>query len=580
MRKTRRPSPFKMTPEEQTDNYAKIKIPEKWGLISSLSYIYQLAENSELSELFWQTARPALDHLKKQLGFSDMQNVILAIIIEEGEAMTWHSLGATLGLTRLQMMTYSDEIDELVEKGWLLRCRVSEISGNRKAFRLVYGVIEAIRHEKPYKPRDLSNLTLKEFMEVLTSHVDRFVGDRSSELEDELDWFIRLLASNSGLEIVKLVNKIDNIYAKVLFLISLANYSLFADSDREGVGMSMIDRVFPDEMESDFLRSRLIDETHPLITQKYLDYGNAEGMVDNQVYRVHRHVKETVLSDFEPSRLRCLKGKTQDRFLHKHDDIKPKELFYNTAEENQVERLTSLLQPENFSGVQSRLKEKGLRQGFACLFYGSPGTGKTETVLQLARLTGRDIMKVEVAGLLDKWVGESEKNIKSIFKRYRQLCHNCDLQPILFFNEADAIFGTRMEKTSQSVDKMYNAIQNIILQEMEDLDGILIATTNLTGSFDPAFERRFLFKIEFNKPGLDVKTRIWQSMLGSGITSKEASVLAANYDFSGGQIENIVRKQSVDYILEGRQASLETLREYCEQEQINRHSRAAIGFRQ
>ena len=190
-------------------------------------------------------------------------------------------------------------------------------------------------------------------------------------------------------------------------------------------------------------------------------------------------------------------------------------MFYNPFEEDQIAQLTSLLSPENLSGIQHRLEEEGMRKGVACLFYGAPGTGKTETVLQIARRTGRNIMQIDIAGLRDKYVGESEKNIKSIFTRYKRLCKNSDILPILFFNEADGILTKRTSLTSSnpSIEKMENAIQNIILQEMENLEGILIATTNLTCNLDTAFERRFLFKIEFKKPETEVKAKIWKSML-------------------------------------------------------------------
>ena len=220
-----------------------------------------------------------------------------------------------------------------------------------------------------------------------------------------------------------------------------------------------------------------------------------------------------------------------------------------------------------------------MRKGFACLFYGAPGTGKTETVLQIARQTGRDLMQVDIAGLRDKYVGESEKNIKQVFARYRKLCKNSEVMPILFFNEADAVINKRTENVEHSVDKMDNAMQNIILQEIEDLDGILIATTNLTSNLDKAFERRFLYKVEFHKPDTDVKTKIWRSML-KDISDDDALQLATHFDFSGGQIENIARKRTVDYILSGKRASLDDLESYCRAELLdNKNQRSHIaGF--
>ena len=206
-----------------------------------------------------------------------------------------------------------------------------------------------------------------------------------------------------------------------------------------------------------------------------------------------------------------------------------------------------------------------MRTGFSCIFYGSPGTGKTETVYQIARQTGRAIVPVNVSEIKSCWVGESEKMIQGVFNKYRALVEDSEVAPILLFNEADAIFGIRREAATDAVDKMENSIQNIILQEMEKLDGILIATTNLTQNLDKAFERRFLYKIKFNKPSVEAKGKIWKSLLPS-LTEQEAGILASNYDFSGGQIENVSRKKVIQTIIDGREPDFDEVRSYCSEE--------------
>ena len=167
--------------------------------------------------------------------------------------------------------------------------------------------------------------------------------------------------------------------------------------------------------------------------------------------------------------------------------------------------------------------------------------------------------------------------VKQIFKTYRSLVRESEVAPILLFNEADAIFGRRLVEESGS-EKLNNTLQNIILQEMEDLEGILIATTNMTESFDPAFERRFLYKVLFKKPTTVVKAKIWKSMVDD-ITDSDAESLAAEYSFTGGQIENITRKLDVDYILYGTSPDLEKIHFLCKSEGIRKeNNRKAIGF--
>jgi SpoVK/Ycf46/Vps4 family AAA+-type ATPase len=221
--------------------------------------------------------------------------------------------------------------------------------------------------------------------------------------------------------------------------------------------------------------------------------------------------------------------------------------------------------------------------GFACLFFGPPGTGKTETAYQLARQTKRDVLLVDISDTKSKWFGESEKQIKQLFNRYTLLVKNATERgttiPILLFNEADAVIGKRQTLNSErsGVGQTENAIQNIILQEIENLSGILIATTNLTQNMDKAFERRFLYKIEFEKPNMASRESIWKSIIPS-LSEYDIHELASAYDFSGGQIENIARKRTVETIIAGSEPSLNTLLAWCKDEMLDGKESKKIGF--
>ena len=187
-------------------------------------------------------------------------------------------------------------------------------------------------------------------------------------------------------------------------------------------------------------------------------------------------------------------------------------------------------------------------------------------------------MVVDVPRIKSKWVGESEKNIKEVFERYRLAVQRSALAPILLFNEADGILGIRQEGAQRAVDKMENSIQNIILQEMENLDGILIATTNLTQNLDPAFERRFLYKICFERPDASVREKIWHTMLPA-LSEDQCASLASAYDLSGGQMENVARKFSINAILYGSEKSpMDILHAYCNAERLDNQTHRRIGF--
>ena len=311
---------------------------------------------------------------------------------------------------------------------------------------------------------------------------------------------------------------------------------------------------------------------HKLMRKKLIEHRCDDGIADTSRYKLTEEAKRTLLAEMK---LNATEEKLSD--VIKARDLTEKKRFYVEENQRQVDELLSFLMPEKYNEIHERMQQTGFRTGFACLFHGGPGTGKTETAYQLARLTGRDIMVVDVPQIKSKWVGDSEKNIKALFDRYREQVKRAKLTPILLFNEADAIIGIRKQGAQNAVDKMENSIQNIILQEMEQLDGIMIATTNLTENLDTAFERRFLYKIKFEKPTVEARQHIWQAMIPS-LSADAASQLATRYDFSGGQIENIARHHAIDSILHGDEAdNLQSLITHCDQERLEKKVRR-IGF--
>lgn len=555
------------------------KEPKTWTIITALDRVLDLSRKSGLSDEFWETCKVPLDFLKKELGLSDIQIVILSILIEAGHPLSWRKLGNYLSCSRLSIMVYSEEIEELVKKRWLVHRISYEADGRYEGFALEYGVITALRHNKTFIPDKIDELNEQQLIDKVSNRISKNMNDDMVAFNDDEEWMIQVVSANPNLPLCREILSLNNLHEQSLFLMIAVDYGQWADSEEEGLTFSTIDHLYPRDFECDHLRRKLMDGTHNLIKKGYIEHKCEDGIANTKRYVLTQSTKNNLLGEYNPTRTMCSRSRKNNRFLKSYTQIKEKSLFYNATEQEQIERLTQLLKDDNLSVVQQRLKEQGMRKGFACLFYGAPGTGKTETVLQIARQTGRDIMQVDIAGLRDKWVGESEKNIKAIFNNYRELCKHSETMPILFFNEADAIINKRTENIQHSVDKMDNAMQNIILQEIEDLDGILIATTNLTKNLDRAFERRFLFKVEFHKPENEVKTQIWRSMLRN-ISEEDARCLAARFDFSGGQIENIARKRTIDYILSGKYASLEDIEIYCRAELLDNPScrKPVVGF--
>ncbi len=556
--------------------------PKGWTIITALNEVVTKVKGSKLSDRFWEMVQSPINYLTKELNLTKMQCVIIALLIESDEQMTWHDMGIRIGLTRLNMLSYQDEMDDLVVKEWVQK----ETSRHYKGMQTYYGISEdvenALSHNKPFIPEKLDGYGLQELIEKLESHVYKYLNGARAPFSELQRWIIRLCKCNTDIPLCNAVlNSCDDELIQTLIMLNVYDYARFADSDGEGITLSFIDRYFPDGFEVDCMVNSLRQGTHCLITGEVFEHSCQDGIANNTRFVLTRRFKETYLAGYVPSRAECCNNFMPTKELRSHSHIKTKHMFYNPDDQNQIERLTGLLQQDNLAGIQKRLEDEGMRKGFACLFYGAPGTGKTETVLQIARQTGRDILQIDIAGMRDKFVGESEKNIKAVFTRYRLLCRQKEVMPILFFNEADAIFGKRTTfgGNNPSVEKMDNAMQNIILQEIENLEGILIATTNLTCNLDDAFDRRFLFKVEFHKPDVDVKTKLWTSMLGDDISEADAFRLAKCYDFSGGQIENIARQSTIEFILSGKKAGFDEINEFCKHELLTKKKdRSPIGF--
>ena len=266
--------------------------------------------------------------------------------------------------------------------------------------------------------------------------------------------------------------------------------------------------------------------------------------------------------------------------LIKHDSIKPVEMYYNESNKHEIIGLADLLAEARYNQVRERLDKAGMRRGFTIALHGTPGTGKTETVKQLARETGRDILQVDISQIRGMYVGDNERNMRQVFKEYAEHLKASQIHPILLFNEADSLLGARLESGSlRSADKGENAMQNILLQELEDFEGILIATTNLPSNFDKAFERRFLYKLKLDNPTAEVRAKIWTNKI-EGLDHDSALRLADKYNFSGGQIENIARKALINQVLGCTEAlSYESLSEMCQSEVFAKTvGRKSVGF--
>ncbi len=175
-------------------------------------------------------------------------------------------------------------------------------------------------------------------------------------------------------------------------------------------------------------------------------------------------------------------------------------------------------------------------KGLSALFSGSPGTGKTMAAEVIAHDLQVDLYKVDLSGVVSKYIGETEKNLSRIFQEAETS------NAILFFDEADALFGKRTE-VSDAHDRYANIETSYLLQKMEDYEGIVILATNLRENMDEAFTRRLRFIVEFPFPDEASRRLIWKTHFPPEAPLSEAidyELLARKFQIAGGNIKNIV----------------------------------------
>lgn len=542
----------------------------------------------EFNDILLKEKHYELSVIANAYGISITQAALLALLIEmcKGNDVNRKSLTDQFKIKYVSFLSYEKDLKELQQLKLISKCRWGNLKVSSE-------VLDALSSGKAYRKPATTGLSTSKILSRMTR---LFNGLRSDEgdLKMVLSEIDDMFLSNPKTSLARVANeygiiKTDDVYEpdkfnedvldfadsmkkeeRMLFYALLYRYHDLSDDD---CGWWDFKNYFDDD-DMDDLKDHYKDENLELQKKEVIDYSNVDGMVVKDRFHLTDDIKEKLLAD-----VGGLHERTPLAGMVLNNSIVKKELFYDTAAQRQVNSMEQLLSEERFNTVKSSLKSNGLRSGFTCLFYGAPGTGKTETVYQLARKTGRDIIMADVTKLKSCWVGESEKNVKSLFSKYRRCVRESKVTPILLFNEADAIFGIRKEGADGAVDKMENSIQNIILQEMEGLDGILIATTNLTQNLDKAFERRFLYKVKFDVPSVEVKSKIWLSMMPN-LDERQAIELSSKFNFSGGQIENISRKKMVQSIITGREPNFEEIISFCKEEIIDGtdKSRNRIGF--
>ncbi len=415
--------------------------------------------------------------------------------------------------------------------------------------------------------------------------IDR-VQNKLKHLEKQIQERVNETSQNLVLDKFFKQKKMSN-YEQVIFIALLREEYSSSDASLREMN-ALIDLISLDEYERIKNRS-LLEEGSNLLSNGIIDYEemlNPFGGISRAFYIVDE-VLQSIIHPNKSKKVTRLKlgalVDEQDIFELIDSNTSLEDVVLSSKTQETLENLMRQVDKK----VVSRLVEWGIKSKKSgidarIIFYGAAGTGKTMTAYSLAKSLKRQVLAFDCSKILSMYVGESEKNVRKIFDTFYELSEKTKTEPILLLNEADQFLGARSSGNITGSDQMHNQMQNIFLEQIENFRGMLIATTNLLENIDKAFSRRFDYKIEFKKPDLTQRERLWEMMLPDnapyekGFNSKE---LAA-YSLTGGQISLVIKNTA--YKVAVRENAIFTLKDFKDEisreKDANFDSEKSMGF--
>ena len=229
-------------------------------------------------------------------------------------------------------------------------------------------------------------------------------------------------------------------------------------------------------------------------------------------------------------------------------EMKWNDLILHDSTRRQIKEIENWI-THNETLMKDDAMRKRVKPGYRVLFYGPPGTGKTLTATLLGKQTGKDVFRIDLSRVISKYIGETEKNLSRLFDKAE------DKNWILFFDEADALFGKRTD-IRDAHDKYANQEVAYLLQRIEAFNGVVILATNQRGNIDDAFVRRFQSIIHFPMPGIAERADLWQKSFPSGFEISEDidwQQIASSYELSGAGIVNVAHSCAIGLLAEKKQ---------------------------
>ena len=491
-------------------------------------YIYHLKDVKTLLELGWITQQSFQPLKINDLTYLELLNASISLtpsflrLLEEGASE----------LTLPEIKPYLDHLEYLQDQFFRIE---------------LYQKMSSIRQNIHENSLGINRIHTK--LEALEKRIDERMA--VTETEIVLDKFLHQ-------------KKLDT-KEQVLFLALLKEEYSAGDATLREMN-TMIDLISLDEY--DRIKNRaLLEDGAKLLNENIIDYEemlNPFGGITRAFY-ITDDILQSIMHPQKKKKVHKLKLdmliKEQDIF----ELVDPTTSLSDVVLHPTTETTLNELMRQVDKDVVAKLKKWGIKDKKAgidarIIFYGPPGTGKTLTSYSLAKSLKRQVLSFDCSKILSMYVGESEKNVRKIFDTFKDLTKQSKTEPILLLNEADQFLSARSSGgVNTSADQMHNQMQNIFLEQIENFDGLLIATTNLLENIDAAFSRRFNYKIEFKKPTREQRVRLWELMLPKEAPYEKNFDInkLSEYPLTGGQINLVVKNTA--YVVATQDESIFTL---------------------
>jgi hypothetical protein len=362
-----------ITNKENTSDKPLIKKQKAKTLLQHIEQIIEYAENSKLSDKFYQNAKTNINFVAKTMNLTSNQAVIFSLFMEysSDNRILISELSKFLGCRNIKEICMMRAVDVL-ESRHLVRCCRKKEGGI--CYLVPHEIVKAVKENIVYQPEKTTGLNT----DSLFNHIERLFDERSNNeitgdtLFQEL---CSLLDDNSSLVFCRQMNEYKKAYSVNNFLLLLLFCHRFINLDEDCIGFDDFEDLFDIKRYFRDIKTSLQNGENDLIRDCILEYTNDNGFTDKDFYRISSTAKEKLFAEINIK----IHQAENKKGLILHQNITLKQMFYNKREQEQIAQLSSLLGKDNFRSVQEKLEKSGMRKGFACLFYGAPGTGKTET---------------------------------------------------------------------------------------------------------------------------------------------------------------------------------------------------------